>query len=892
MTACDRPGCSGTIEDGFCDECGRAPLGGSGSGTAATGGTASTTASTTAGSTAAGGTTGTATGTGAGAGTAARGTGTATSTGAAGTGIPERPSLPDGSPCPRAGCSGTMQDGFCDECGLAAPAAGTGPSSGAGGTTGTGTGSGDGTLGSGSGRLSSRTGSGRTVSGRSGGSVSVITRTGTVSKQRGRLGAGLVTVPSVPRVDPMSVVLSDPEVPERKRFCSNHECGRPVGRSRDGQSGRSEGYCTNCGTRYSFSPKLHPGDMVRDQYEVRGCLAHGGMGWIYLAWDHKLETFVVLKGLLNNGDEDAMRAARLERQYLVSASHPNIVEVFNFVEHPDPITGLLDGYIVMSYVGGRSVRQIAEEHRRQHGAGAPLPVEQVIAYALESLSALGYLHSQGLIYCDLKPDNIIQSEDTLKLIDLGAVWKVGPEGEGTDVFGTPGYQAPELEEGHEPSVASDLYTVARMMAVLSCRFPGFARERRHVLPSPEEAEVFARYESFHRLLLRATDPDPRRRFASAEEMADQLTGVLREIRALQTGEPRPALSTLFGHERTVADTELVEPRPVLDGGDAPPAGATAVRRLDPRATALALPLPRVDAGDPAAAFLASLMAPDAGETLKRLEAAPVESVEVRLRRLHALLELGEYAGAGAELDQLAALGRDSAEDWRVVWFRGVLQLASGNPEPAAESFDALYDAFPGEAAPKLALAACSELLGEYDNAAQYYRLVWTTDRSWVSAGFGLARVLLASGDRAGAVEALEQVPATSNSYVPARVAAIRARLHGRTAEESLRSDLLASAQELVGLGDRTLDDTRRHQLRLEVLHSALDWVTATGRANGAPAAGTAGAVEDILGYECTDHGIRLGLERSLREMARRTEDRRLRIALVDQANRVRPRTWT
>ena len=119
------------------------------------------------------------------------------------------------------------------------------------------------------------------------------------------------------------------------------------------------------------------------------------------------------------------------------------------------------------------------------------------------------------------------------------------------------------------------------------------------------------------------------------------------------------------------------------------------------------------------------------------------------------------------------------DDWRVVWYRGITSLVTGDDENAALSFDAVYDAFPGEPAPKLALGVCAEVLGQLDNAAEYYRLVWATDPSFVSAAFGLARVQIAAGDRAGAVRTLESVPESSIHYTAARVAAVRARLRER-----------------------------------------------------------------------------------------------------------------
>ncbi|MFC7468131.1 serine/threonine protein kinase [Actinomadura keratinilytica] len=80
-------------------------------------------------------------------------------------------------------------------------------------------------------------------------SVSVRSSASNSSSQRGRLGAGLVAVPDVPRPDPRTAVAADPRVPERKRFCSRAECGAPVGRSRGERPGRTEGFCTSAATR-------------------------------------------------------------------------------------------------------------------------------------------------------------------------------------------------------------------------------------------------------------------------------------------------------------------------------------------------------------------------------------------------------------------------------------------------------------------------------------------------------------------------------------------------------------------------------------------------------------------------------------------------------------------
>ncbi|MFD3720490.1 serine/threonine protein kinase, partial [Streptomyces sp. NPDC058674] len=501
-----------------------------------------------------------------------------------------------GTTCVRPDCPGAYEDMgggelYCDTCGLApvgAVAAGadelvsppTGMTSAARGSLGSGgsrgsmgsQGSHGSARSSASARSSRSSSSRRSVSGRLSRSLPGSASTRSVSVRssgsassasgRGRLGAGLVTMPEVPRPDPSAAVLENPEVPERKRFCSRSDCGAPVGRSRGERPGRTEGFCTKCGHPYSFVPKLREGDVVHGQYEVAGCLAHGGLGWVYLAVDRAVSSrWVVLKGLLDTGDQDAMEAAISERRFLAEIEHSNIVRIYNFVEHLDQRTGSLDGYIVMEYVGGKSLKEIANERRRPDGRRDPLPVEQACAYGIEALEALGHLHSRNLLYCDFKVDNAIQQQDQLKLIDMGAVRRM--DDEESAIYGTVGYQAPEVAEAG-PSVASDLYTVARTLAVLTFDFQGYTNVFADSLPDPEHIEVFARYESFYRLLVRATDPDPGRRFASAQEMADQLTGVLREVVAIQTGRPRPQLSTLFGPELRVPDTQLFADEPGLE----------------------------------------------------------------------------------------------------------------------------------------------------------------------------------------------------------------------------------------------------------------------------------------------------------------------------------------
>ncbi|MFE9018887.1 tetratricopeptide repeat protein [Streptomyces sp. NPDC007808] len=858
--------------------------------------------------------------------------------------------------CQRPDCDGSYEDMgggelYCDTCGLAPVVSATGtvgspPTGVTGGGKGSAGSAGSRSTGRGSSRTSSQSSkSRRSVSGRlsrslsgrsTGRSVSVRSSGSTAgSSGRGRLGAGLVQVPGVPRPDPRAMVLEKAEVPERKRFCSRSDCGAPVGRARGDRPGRTEGFCTKCGHPYSFVPKLKAGDIVHGQYEVAGCLAHGGLGWIYLAVDRAVsDRWVVLKGLLDTGDQDAMAAAISERRFLAEIEHANIVRIYNFVEHLDQRTGSLDGYIVMEYVGGKSLKEIANGRRTPEGRRDPLPVEQACAYGIEALEALGHLHSRNLLYCDFKVDNAIQTEDQLKLIDMGAVRRM--DDEESAIYGTVGYQAPEVAEVG-PSVASDLYTVGRTLAVLTFDFQGYTNVYVDSLPDPDNIEVFRQYESFYRLLVRATDPDPARRFASAQEMAEQLTGVLREVVSLQTGRARPSLSTLFGPEVRVTDTELFPrldtevsrlgarvvpsgrwrgrvaagpvPGPAQGGGAASGSPGTSsgsavalaaatpspvaalpagiVKSVDTSAAALALPVPLVDPSDPNAGFLAGLMTTAPAELLGALAATPTPSTETRLRQVRAWLENGD---SGSAHQALLELEEERPDDWRVVWYRGVAALVIGDHEGAAVAFDAIYDAFPGEPAPKSALGMCAEVLGQLDNAAEYYRLVWSTDPSYVSAAFGLARVRLASGDRSGAVRTLESVPESSIHYTAARVAAVRARLRGRTpvaADVPFLEDLTAAAGQVEALEAYGLDPARREQLSAEVLGCALDWILSGGQGSAPPAPGG----RTLLGSGLDERGLRFGLERAYRTLARLARGGEERIDLVERANRYRPRTW-
>ncbi|WP_125774909.1 serine/threonine-protein kinase [Antribacter gilvus] len=762
--------------------------------------------------------------------------------------------------CVEPGCTGTIEDGYCNVCG--SPAGGSGSAASAAGSSATsvsgtaalGT-SGLGTAGLGTSAIApmGEAATGRTSSARlasvaigsartTAGGTRATRRIGTGSTRlRGhRLGAGLTTVPPAPVTDPLQAVMAVPELAENKRYCPS--CGEPVGRTREGVPGRSAGFCGHCGTRYDFTPTLHPGDLVGGQYEVVGCLAHGGLGWIYLARDRNVNgRWVVLKGLLNSGDKDAYEAAVAERQFLAEVEHPLIVEIYNFALHEGA------GYTVMEYVGGRSLKQMLGERREaNNGVNDPFPVDQAIAYLLEVLPAFSYLHDHDLLYCDFKPDNIIAQGDGVKLIDLGGVRRA--DDMTSAIFGTVGYQAPEVPE-LGPSVASDLFTLGRTLASLVLDFRGNTTVYAASLPPVSETPVFQKYDSFYRWLAKACAPEPADRFATVDEARGQLLGVLREVVATDKGA---------GHAATASATSVLFDAPLTDEADHPLSWDQ-------------LPTLKVDPGDPMSSWLVGVNVADPEARIAALERAPEQTVEVRLATARAAIEAGRTDQVA---EVVAAVLEEDPWEWRAAWMQGLNLMATGDPTGARASFNAVYGQVPGELAPKLALATACELSGEPGIAEQLYMVCARSDANYIGpAAFGLARIRSAAGDRDGALRALDLVGPTRSSYGDARLQ--RARL-------LVGSDggLPALADGVSGLDGAPVPDRQRTLVTVDALTSALDLVIREGAQPGLR----------VGGAEATEPTLRDGLEQALRHLAHLSEDRAERVTLVDRANAVR--RWT
>ncbi|MGD8149600.1 tetratricopeptide repeat protein [Ornithinimicrobium sp. Y1694] len=775
--------------------------------------------------------------------------------------------------CVEPGCTGTYEDGWCNVCGSPEPSQAPveatplrpGPDSagqGSGGGSPAGSGGGSGDLAGADPDSPAGSAAEAHVQTPAPGQSSRAVRAQAVRRQRAqaarrsRLGMGLTQVPAVPPGDPAEAVLESPQVPEHRRVCPN--CGAQVGRSAGEAEGRQQGFCPQCRAPYSFTPKLSPGELVAGQYKVEGALAHGGMGWIYLARDQNVSNrWVVLKGLLNTGDQDALDAAVAEQQFLAQVKHPLIVEIYNVVTHEG------DGYTVMEYVGGTSLKQMLQQRMADNGGRyTPFPVDQALAFVLEALPAFAHLHDLNLLYCDFKPDNLIQEGDGVKLIDLGGVRRA--DDLDSPIYGTVGYQAPEVAEVG-PSVASDIYTIGRTLCVLTFEFRGYQGDYVDTLPPASSVPPFVAHDAFFRLVARCCAPDPNDRFLTIDELRGQLIGVLRQVVAADSDHG----ATLSAHSAAF---------------EAPVSTGETLSWWE-------LPEVKHDEGDPMLDWISGLPTADPAAFYQALEEADDQTPEVLMARAMAGIRLGQKGWFDTAVRELL---REDPWDWRASWLRGLWALSqSSTPasqgadeetvarrrttagQEAAGHFAAVRDALPGEVAPRLALALASEL-GGYSRAAELdYERCWRTDAAYVApAAFGLSRVRRSRDDEDGALQALDSVPRNSRAHPRARW--LRAELlRSRGALADLRESIFSVSR-------LTLDPRQRAQFNATIYEQALEEVNRNGEQEN----------WRLGEVPVTQDALRRALEKEYRFLADYTPDPQERADLIDRANAIRPWSWT
>ncbi|HZT58182.1 MAG TPA: protein kinase [Pyrinomonadaceae bacterium] len=285
-----------------------------------------------------------------------------------------------------------------------------------------------------------------------------------------------------------------------------------------------------------FFKKFSAGQTVA-HYRIISDLGAGGQGAVYKALDTKLDRTVALKLLPPEVSAvDATSRKRFRREALLASSldHPNICTIHDLME--------VDGatFIVMQFVAGRNVRQLLK--------GRPLEVRAALRIAIQVCDALAAAHAKGIIHRDIKPHNVVVSDNgQAKILDFGLAKLTG---EGSDAreqteltatgspYGTPTSAAPEQARGERVDHRADIFSTGVLLyEMLAGTWPfrgKTAIDVRHAVlydePKPVgEARGGAIPAKLEAIVTRSLAKEPAKRYQQISQMRDELLEVLREL---------------------------------------------------------------------------------------------------------------------------------------------------------------------------------------------------------------------------------------------------------------------------------------------------------------------------------------------------------------------------
>jgi len=316
---------------------------------------------------------------------------------------------------------------------------------------------------------------------------------------------------------------------------------RAADRSASAASATSSGPSATSGGRFL------PGMVLAERYRIVSRLGSGGMGEVYRADDVKLGQTVALKFLPPAFDDDPARLGRLLNEVRVArqVAHPNVCRVYD-VAVADKLH-----FISMEYVDGEDLETLLHRIGR-------LPREKALQISREICAGLAAIHDQGIVHRDLKPANVmIDGRGRVRITDFGIAGLVAEVGGKERRSGTPGYMAPELDEGRDPSVRSDVYSLGLVLYELFTGKPAFdegtrsapARRRNHSKITPPSDIVENIDSAAERAILRCLKEAPEERPASALAVAAALPGGDPVAMALAAGEtPSPEMVAASGAE--------------------------------------------------------------------------------------------------------------------------------------------------------------------------------------------------------------------------------------------------------------------------------------------------------------------------------------------------------
>ena len=257
-----------------------------------------------------------------------------------------------------------------------------------------------------------------------------------------------------------------------------------------------------------MSHDIQTGQRLDGRFEITALIEQSGMATVFKALDLQTNRPVVLK--VPHAEFEGSRAnwARFAREAAIigKLNHPGILKIIAVAEKSRP-------YVVMEYLEGETLHDILERARS-------LPECQAVQLASRLCGILDYLHRRGIVHCDVKPGNIIISDDGYpRLIDFGIAKAREPFTLGwfPPRLGTPEYMAPEQTRGDRVDARTDIYSLGVVLYEIATGTrpcPGGTRPPRELNSNLSE--------QIEEIILHALAPDPSDRYRSAAAMKAEL----------------------------------------------------------------------------------------------------------------------------------------------------------------------------------------------------------------------------------------------------------------------------------------------------------------------------------------------------------------------------------
>lgn len=256
---------------------------------------------------------------------------------------------------------------------------------------------------------------------------------------------------------------------------------------------------------------LELGQALAQRYKIKRQLGRGGNAHVYLAGDMVDGKNRAIKEISKSLDCRIYEFAYREAEIVRKLNYPYFPQIFDILH-----TAKAD-YIVMEYLEGETARERLDRM-------GPQPAGEVVRWAKDLCLMLTYLHSYKppMIYCDLKPDNImIQSAGNLRLIDFGTVLELGKEAGGSRLrLGTRGYAAPEqFDSGKAIDARTDIYALGRTMyELLTGKSPCKAEAKEFSVRSLKRSMP----RKLAQVIRTCTWEEPAKRYRNCEELREDL----------------------------------------------------------------------------------------------------------------------------------------------------------------------------------------------------------------------------------------------------------------------------------------------------------------------------------------------------------------------------------